>query len=42
MFLPLLLMPEWLLLDAGPLEPDADVDFLPLSGICGERWMGVL
>jgi hypothetical protein len=41
-FLPLLLMTEWLLLDGRPLEPDADVDFLPLSGICGERCMRLL
>ena len=37
MLLPLLLGPEWLLLGVRPLEPDTDVDFLPLSGIFGER-----
>ena len=42
MLLPLLLMPEWLLVDARLLEADVDVGFLPLSGICGERCMGVL
>ena len=42
MLLPLLLMLEWLLLDARPLEPVADVEFLPLSGMCGKRRVGTM
>jgi len=42
MFLPVLLMTEWLLLDVRPLEPGADAGFLPLSGIDIERWIEVL
>ena len=42
MLLPVLLMTEWLLLDVRPLEPGADADFLPLSGIDSERWIGML
>jgi hypothetical protein len=42
MLLPLLLMPEWLLAGVRPLELGADVNFLPLSGICGGRWMRML